>query len=401
MRSRKVINMSNQAQKNEITQAFMNVSLVPDEVKQTIALKEATAIPFDDLMVMGSAIASIAVSLKDAFSKSPYKLYQAFDAEGNPMKELPYRFKDRPGFSNLYRNSLGEPHAADMREVKMPADSFPGGTIVAIAAAVVIRSIEKKLDTIQETQQEILDFLRDDKRASLKADIDFLMDILNNYKHNWDNMMYKTNMHIKVLDIKQSAEQNIEFYRSQLEKRFEKKGFLMTERGAKDKLTKMQADLEDYRVALNLYGFASFVEILLLENYSSAYLEAISSKIKDLSMQYRERYSECYARIEKFLKTSVNSFAVKSLAAASKFTGETIAKIPLVSRGRVDENLIEANSKLNEWNDGRPEQILRRLTSCKDASANLFAENIDSINQIYNRPTELYFDSEGIYLMPA
>ena len=155
--------MSNQAQKNEITQAFMNVSLVPDEVKQTIALKEATAIPFDDLMVMGSAIASIAVSLKDAFSKSPYKLYQAFDAEGNPMKELPYRFKDRPGFSNLYRNSLGEPHAADMREVKMPADSFPGGTIVAIAAAVVIRSIEKKLDTIQETQQEILDFLRDRK----------------------------------------------------------------------------------------------------------------------------------------------------------------------------------------------------------------------------------------------
>lgn len=393
--------MSDQSRKNEITQTFMNVSLVPDEVKASIEIKDTTVILFDDLMIMGGTLATIGASLLNIFSESPYALYQAFDVEGNPMTRLPYAMKDRSGFATLYHDASGSSHVASMREVSAPSSSLPSTTIVAIAAAVVIRSIEKKLDAIQETQQEILDFLRDDKRASLKANVDFLMDILFNYKHNWDNAMYKTNMHIKVLDIKQSAEQNIEFYRSQLAKRFEKKSLLMTDRSAKDKLAKMQADLEDYRTALNLYGFASFVEVLLLENFSAAYLEGISSKIRDLSMQYRERYSECYARIEKFLKTSVNSFAVKGLAAASKFTGETIAKIPLVSRGQVDENLIEAHSKLNEWNDGRPEQILKRLTSCKDSSANLFAENIESISQIYNRPTELYFGSEGIYLVPA
>lgn len=393
--------MEETLRKNEILQSFSDISLLPSEVKLVAESDATITIPFDDLIVMGGSFAAVAASLKSIVADTPYKLYQAFDAEGKPMKELPYRFNDRPGYSNLYHDALGNSHAADMREVKLPSNTMPSAAVITIAAAVVIRDIEKKLDTIQETQQTILNFLQDDKRASLKANIDFLLDILNNFKHNWDNEMYKTNMHMKVLDIRQSAEQNIEFYRRQIVKHFEKKKLIITDKTAKEILSKTQSDMEDYKTAMNLYGFASFVEVLLLGNFSEDYLGNISERLKKTSLDYRELYSEVYERINSYLTSSANSLAIKGIASVSKFAGETIAKIPVISKGQLDENLIEAHEKLNDWNSDRPEQILKRFTAYRDTSANTFAENIDSINALYNRPTELFFDDNNAYLVSA
>ena len=39
---------------------------------------------------------------------------------------------------------------------------------------------------------------------------------MNNYKYNWENENYKNTRHIKVLDIKQTSEQSIIFYREQI-----------------------------------------------------------------------------------------------------------------------------------------------------------------------------------------
>ena len=75
--------------------------------------------------------------------------------------------------------------------------------------AAALMSIEKRLGDIQETQQEILDFLQASKKAEQRGNLTFLADILNNYKYNWNNAMYKSNMHLKVQDIKQKSEENI------------------------------------------------------------------------------------------------------------------------------------------------------------------------------------------------
>jgi hypothetical protein len=84
-------------------------------------------------------------------------------------------------------------------------------TMLFMAAALA--NIDKKLDSIQETQQEILDFLVQKDKSELKGDLNFLSDVLNNYKYNWNNEKYINSNHIKVLDIKQSAERKIIFYR--------------------------------------------------------------------------------------------------------------------------------------------------------------------------------------------
>ncbi len=89
--------------------------------------------------------------------------------------------------------------------------------------AVALITIEKKLDDILETQKEILEFLKQKEKAKLRGNLNVLEDILNNYKHNWNNEKYKTNKHIHVQEIKREAEQSIIFYRDRIVKKTNKK----------------------------------------------------------------------------------------------------------------------------------------------------------------------------------
>ena len=58
------------------------------------------------------------------------------------------------------------------------------------AMAIMLVRIDKKLDDIQKTQKQILDFLNRDKESKLLADLDLLMEITRNYKFNFDNKEY-------------------------------------------------------------------------------------------------------------------------------------------------------------------------------------------------------------------
>ena len=63
--------------------------------------------------------------------------------------------------------------------------------------AAALASMDQKLDAILETQQEMLEFLVQKEKSALKGDLDFLTDILNNYKYNWNDEKYKSANHQK------------------------------------------------------------------------------------------------------------------------------------------------------------------------------------------------------------
>ena len=62
-----------------------------------------------------------------------------------------------------------------------------------MAMAVMMVQVNQKLDAIQKTQQDILSFLQEDKKAKLQGDLNMLSDILDKYKFNWDNDQYRNN----------------------------------------------------------------------------------------------------------------------------------------------------------------------------------------------------------------
>ena len=264
--------------------------------------------------------------------------------------------------------------------------------------AATLANIDKKLDAIQETQQEMLEFIIQKEKSTLKGDLDFLMDIYNNYKYNWNSEKFKSANHVKALDIRQNAGHMIDLYREQIRKHISKKAFLHSDQDVKKQLTQVQDEFKDYQLALYLYGFSYFLEVLLQENYEAAYLNAISKKIEDLSFQYRELYSIAYGQIERYTQSSLQSKFVGGLSAMNRLAGETIAKIPIIGKTQIDETLIEAGDKLGTYNEKKISTTMQKLVDRQSSCVRPFIENIETMSRIYNQPVTLVFNEENLYL---
>jgi len=231
------------------------------------------------------------------------------------------------------------------------------------------------------------------------GDLKFLDEVYSNYKLNWDNEKYKTITHIKVLDIKQDSVRKIDFIRKQIKRKMGKKKIIHIDRDVKKQLEQVELDFKDYQIALYLYAYSSFLEVMLLENYEKDYLDSIIQKMENYNHQYRFLYGSCYEKLEGATQTSVQAHFLKGLSGASKIVGETIAKVPIVSKGTLDEQLIESAEKLGDYGQKRTETTLKSFIKKQNAYIKPFIENIQTINNLYNQPFEILIDRKNLYLV--
>lgn len=394
--------------KNEVIKAMMDVEYYPAAMKDEVVLEECTKIPFLSIAALGTAFATLPESFRTITqtieTSGMEGYYKAVFPEG-VVGEL-VKAKDGTGFRGIIKDSAGQfvgqpvftPATGNIKTITTVIPFDPLTLVIAVA----LINIEKKLDDILETQKEILEFLKQKEKAKLRGNLNVLEDILNNYKYNWNNEKYKTNKHITVQDIKREAEQSIIFYRERIVKKMNKKInallFIHHDQDVKGKLEEVQAELKEYQLALYLFAFSSFLELMLLENFDSGYLDSATHKIEDYSHQYRELYTQCYNQIEGYAKTSINSYLLGGLATINKFAGDAVAMIPVVSDSQIDETLIEASNQLGKICSKKTEQTMEQFRSNQKSCVSPFVENINTVNRLYNQPMELIFDQENIYL---
>ena len=89
------------------------------------------------------------------------------------------------------------------------------------------------------------------------------------------------------------------------------------------------------------------------------------------------------------------------VAAVSRFLGNVIRQVPLISESPIDEALLDAGDQLDNMSSGWGEERLKELTAKKDHYAMSFMESIHMIDKLYNSPMELCFDQENLYLLGA
>ena len=378
--------------KNEIIKAITDVEYYPSIVEEQANMDEQTKFPLTRVLALGTAFEPLTAALQKVVSggNATSGLYKVTIPKGGHLAA----FKNGSG-------NLGTVLDAN-NQIAGQATLNPlvcNPTMIFMAAALA--NIDKKLDAIQEMQQELLDFLVQKERSELKGDLNFLSDTLNNYKYNWDNDKYKNSHQIKVLDIRHAAERKIDFYREQITSKLKKKSFFHSDQEVKKQLGKIQSEFKDYQLALYLYAFSSFLDVMLLENYDSAYLDSISNKIEDYSFKYRELYTKCYDQIEGYAKSSIQSQLLKGLAGVNKVVGESVAKVPVISKSQIDETLIETGDKLGKFGSKRIEQTMKQLIDKQSSCVHPFIENINTVNRLYNQPMELLFDEENIYFSPS
>lgn len=89
---------------------------------------------------------------------------------------------------------------------------------------------------------------------------------------------------------------------------------------------------------------------------------------------------------------------MKRIGKASKGIGSAIGRIPVVSRGPVDEALIAVGNSAKNLSRKHSNSTMRAFRNNRDVGIQLFLENIDKVNQISNKPVEILFNRDMVYI---
>ena len=376
------------ARKNELLKAMSATELAPLEVKNEISVQTYSKIPLSRLTALGTGFEPVVSAIQQVTShgQATSGFYKVTIPKGTHLAQ----FKEKSGFLGT---AVGEHGIVGQAQLN-PLLCDP--TMLLVAAALA--NIDKKLDAIQEVQQEMLDFLTQKEKSALKADLNFLMDIQNNYKYNWNSEKFKAANHAKVLDIRQEAARQIDFYQEQIKKQLGKKALLHSDHDVQKMLEKVQGEFKEYQLALYIYGFAYFLEVVLQENYEKAYLSAIAKRIDEMAFQYREFYSLAYSQIENLSKSSLQAHLFGGLSAINKGAGTAIAKIPGINKSQIDETLIEAGERIGAYKNRRVQTTMQQLLERQSSCVRPFIDNINAVNRLYNEPVTLIFNHDTLYL---
>ena len=316
--------MEENNKKNEIVKAIMDVECCPVEFEQEISLKKCVKLPLAEVSVLGIAfepLTSMFQNMANACGEGAGSgLYKVTSPEG--LGGHLAKFHDGSGFTAAVVNETGIAGNARLNPVVCNPEM--------LFMAVALMNINNKLDSIQETQQEIIECLEMKEESKLRGNLNILMDVLNHYKYNWDNEKFKTNKHLQVMEIKRDAEQSIIFYRKKTDKKINKQSFLHSDQNVMKKLGEIQSEFKYYQLAVYLFSFSSFLEVMLLGNFKSAYLDGIAHKVEEYSYQYRELYTNCYDSIEEYAKSSMNACLLDGLASFNRGAGIVVANLGLM-----------------------------------------------------------------------
>ena len=84
---------------------------------------------------------------------------------------------------------------------------------------------------------------------------------------------------MQVQEIKRDAEQSIKLYCSQITDAIKKQKFLHGDKNVEAKMKEVEKLYRNYQLALYVYVFSYFVEIILFENFEKAYLDNVLKTI--------------------------------------------------------------------------------------------------------------------------
>lgn len=383
---------------NEVISMMLQMEYIPSIHNEKINTQQYIKFPLSKLSALGAGFSNL--------SESTRTITQSINADGLYRGVLPEgatklaQAKDGTGalVTALDQNNKLVGQTRWIKQDSVAQVTTMPYNPAMLFMGVALMSIDNKLDSIQETQQEILSFLKNKEKANLKASLDTLSDVLNHYKYNWDNEKYKTNKHILVQSIKHDAAKSIDFHQNQISEKLKKQSLLHSNKSVKNKMKKIYWEFKDYQLALYIFSFASFIEVMLLGNFNAEYLNSISSKIESLSLKYRELYTECYNIIEGYASTSMESHLLNGLAEISKTSGKLIAKAPVVSKSSIDEVLMETGERLEKFESNKTNKTLENFIDAKSSEVRLFVDNINTVNKLYNQPLEFLIDKENIYI---
>lgn len=386
----------------QLASTKIHLALTQERVDVSGAIK----LPLERIPQLGVAFASLPSTFRTVTNTvSVPMLLQPTDKFGNPLDpSILQSFKDGSGLMGSYRdaaNGFGQArfHVVE-GDIATSVTQVPyDPTSLFMAAAIA--QINQKLDSIQESVDEMFDYMRQRDKANMRGNLKTLADILNSYGLYYNNAIEMTSAHMKVIDIMHASEQDIEHFRSLAQSDLKKKGFIEVRDGLGRRLDKVLDYLKDCQLATYIHAFSLFLEPMLAQNFEPAKLADATAKIEADSLAYRELYTECYDALEASTADTIDVALLGGIASAGKMLGRAIAATPIGELTPIDEALEGAGEDIGRFNDRQSEKLLEKLHRAKTPDVAPFKQSVMEVDTLYNRPTQIAVDAENVYILPA
>lgn len=371
------------------------------DIRTDISQSKSLSMPIAQLSTLGAGVASLLPAFRTVTQTSSiageglFRLANA--AVGDTLKAAKNgnfwgAFKTADGASKFAQLQAAGPLQATNSMV-MPID--PATMMMAVA----LFSIEQQLGNIAEMQKKILSFLEIEKESEIEADIETLSNIIEKYKHNWDNEQFITSNHKMVTDIQRTARKNMLSYQKKVKDVIKEKKLFVLQNKIKTTLDELMKDFKYYRLSLFTFSMSSLIEIMLSGNFKKENIISIKEEIQKLSFAYRDIYGECSVYLEGMEKSSVESNLLKGVSATSKAVGKFIGSIPKIKDGQIDERLQEAGEHVSDKAKAIETDSIAAFAEMSNPGTNLFTEKMDDLIFVYNQTTDICFDDSNIYLI--
>ncbi len=371
------------------------------DARSSLKNKKTMSVPIAELSTLGAGVASLIPAFNTVTTTTTLAtdgLYRiANRVVGDSLKMARNgnawgALKTATGGSKLVQLANATPLTATSQAVSAinPA---------TMMMAVALYSIEKQLGEIAETQKQILSFLEIKDEASIEGDLETLTELINNYKHNWDNEVYVQNSHKMVMDIKRTARSNMLTSQKRVTELIASHKLLVGQGQVKSTLAELEKRFKYYRLALYTYSLASMMEIMLGGNYKEEYISGIKEEIVNLSVNYRNLFENSSLYLEKLGNSAVEANVLKGIGTAGKAVGKFIGSIPLVKEGSVDEFLQDGGANLKKNAIDMKKKAVREFATLNNSGTQVFVDKMEDMIQIYNHTERICFDDKQIYLV--
>lgn len=374
--------------------------------EQPADVTNAIKIPLEYLPSLGVAFGPIPTMFRSITTTINIPtLLTVTDKLGNPLDpNVLQTFKDGSGLLGSFRDAatgFGQARFHVQQGMSLTNVTTMPYNPAFLAMSIALAQINKKLDSIQSSVDQIFKYMRQRDKADMQGNLKTLADILNEYGFNYGNTVYMSNAHMKVLDIKQKSEQDMELFRFQVLEKLHKKSFIEIRESVSKRLDTVLDYLKDYQLSAYIYCFALFLEPMLSENFESGKLNAITKRIEEESIRYLELYSECYEVLETSTHKSIDTIVFGGLASVGQKAGKAIASTKVGDHTLIDEAFEGAGKGIEGLNDKYSNSLTEKLLSAKSLDVLPFKENVENINVLYNQPSQLAIDDKNIYVLPC
>ena len=337
----------------------------------------------------------------------------SFSFSLNDLTTMGGQFKE---FAGLFQNANSKNHGLyKISNFKNPAEIFAffndpknkkaikelkkmGFNPATILITITLFELEKEIVAIKEISDKILSFLENEKTSEIEADIETLNRLINEYKYNWQDEQYVKNNHKQVMEIERSSSANIRLYLKEIRSDLEKSSLIMTNKTINNNLNELEKHFIYYRLSLYVFGFATFMDVMLLENFERDYLNVKKEEIEAYKNEYMSTYQEALKYVHNSADKSVQGNIISGIGSAGKAIGNLAEKVKMAKDKNIDTWFSEGADNLKNISKDMKDKFSLRFEDMKDSKVERFVNKIELISKMYNDTKDIYFDKEKIYL---